>query len=86
MKDKEELFKKFLEEYLDNVKMELPESYRAKQLRTGNIEAALVYKFEDKFLRKPFMRAIEQIEMAIKDELMDSVDDPVALIDVIKHL
>lgn len=59
--DKEQLFNTFLDEYLENVKRELPTSYRAKQLETGGLEAQLVYEFETQFLKEPFMKAIREV-------------------------
>lgn len=56
----EAIFKVFLDEYLENVKNILPESYRAKQLKAGGAEKDLVYKFEGLFLKKPFMKALAQ--------------------------
>lgn len=53
-----EVFDVFLAEYLENVQRELPTSYRAQQLRNGGTEAALVYEFETRFLKKPFVKAI----------------------------
>jgi len=60
-----DLFEKFLEEYLENVKKKLPESFRAKQLKAGELEAGLVYKFETDFLKEPFMKAIAQAQKEI---------------------
>jgi hypothetical protein len=54
------LFENFLEEYLKNVKKKLPESFRAKQLEAGGLEAGLVYKFETDFLKEPFLKAIKK--------------------------
>ncbi len=59
-KDVEELFKVFLEEYLERVKSVLPDSHRAHQLEAGGMEAELVYNFETKFLKEPFMKAINK--------------------------
>ena len=63
MKQKEldKIFKVFLAEYLENVQRELPTSYRAQQLKAGGMEAALVYEFETRFLKEPFMRAIKGV-------------------------
>lgn len=62
MKDADEIiFRDFLAEYLENVKTILPNSYRAKQLKNGGIESALVYEFETKFLKEPFMKALEKV-------------------------
>ena len=58
--EEEKLFKEFLEEYFENVKKELPESYRARQLNAGGIAASLVYDFETKFLKEPFLKAIRK--------------------------
>lgn len=58
--DDEELFKQFLEEYFENIKTELPESYRAQQLKMGGVAAGLVYEFETRFLKEPFMKAIKE--------------------------
>jgi hypothetical protein len=60
MTENEKLFEEFLEEYLENVKKKLPDSYRAKQLKAGGLIADLVYKFETDFLKEPFMKAIEK--------------------------
>lgn len=60
MKDKELLWNIFLKTYLDNVVKELPDSYRAKQLKNGGLEAELVYEYETKFLKKPFMKVINE--------------------------
>lgn len=57
----EELFKEFLNEYLENVKKKLPESYRARQLEMGGTAANLVYEFETRFLKEPFMKAIKKV-------------------------
>ena len=62
MTENEKLFEEFLEEYLENVKKKLPDSYRAKQLKAGGLLAALVYKFETDFLKEPFMKAIEKLK------------------------
>lgn len=59
--DEKKLFDDFLKEYLDNVKRELPESYRARQLDAGGILASLVYEFETKFLKEPFLKAIRRV-------------------------
>ena len=70
--DEEKLFKKFLDDYLENVKKELPESYRAQQLKNGGVEKALVYEFETKFLKKPFMDAIHKTKLdkkKVKEEI-----------------
>ena len=64
----EKLFKEFLEEYLKNVKKELPSSYRAQQLEHGGIEAEMVYTFESRFLKIPFMKAIKKIKGDEKNE------------------
>lgn len=59
---------KLFEEFLENVKKELPESYRARQLEVGGVGKDMVYKFETKFLKEPFKKAFrkfwEQIEEA----------------------
>ena len=55
------IFNKFLAEYLKNVQKELPTAYRAQQLKAGGMEAALVYEFETRFLKEPFMRAIKGV-------------------------
>lgn len=57
----EEVFKVFLAEYLENVQKELPTSYRAQQLKAGGTEAALVYEFESRFLKGPFLKAIRNV-------------------------
>lgn len=62
-----ELFDTFLDEYLENVKIELPESYRAQQLKAGGIAKALVYKYERIFLEKPFIKAINTV-LKLKEE------------------
>lgn len=56
-----EVFDIFLAEYLENVQKELPTSYRAQQLKAGGTEALLVYEFETKFLKEPFMEAIKKL-------------------------
>ena len=56
----EELFEQFIEEYLANIKRELPQSYRARQLEMGGIAAKAVYVYESKFLLDPFMKAIKE--------------------------
>lgn len=53
------LFKDFIEEYLANVKRELPQSYRARQLEMGGMAASAVYAFEIRFLKEPFIKALE---------------------------
>ncbi len=60
MIDKEKLFQEFLEEYLANIKRELPHSYRAQQLNAGGELAEAVYIFETKFLKEPFMKALKK--------------------------
>lgn len=67
--NKKEIFKEFLSEYLENVKKMLPESYRAKQLRTGGTPASLVYEFETKFLKRPFLNAFKVLEKRVDDKL-----------------
>lgn len=59
--NKEKIWEEFLNEYLENVKKKLPQSYRAKQLEAGGFEAGLVIEFETKFLKKPFMKAMEKV-------------------------
>jgi hypothetical protein len=66
MTENEKLFEKFLEEYLENVKKKLPDSFRARQLKAGGLEAGLVYKFETDFLKEPFMKAIRKVEKVRK--------------------
>ncbi len=58
--EKEKLFKNFLEAYLENVKRDLPQSYRTRQLKMGGMAASAVYAFETRFLKKPFMKALEE--------------------------
>lgn len=58
--NEEELFKQFLEEYFENIKRELPQSYRARQLNAGGVEAEMVYEFETRFLKEPFMKALKK--------------------------
>ena len=60
-KELNEVFDIFLAEYLENVQKELPTSYRAQQLKAGGTEALLVYEFETKFLKEPFMEAIKKL-------------------------
>jgi len=60
MTDKEKLFEQFLKEYLENVQRKLPTSYRAMQLKAGGNLAKLVYDFETRFLKEPFMDAIDE--------------------------
>jgi len=60
--NKEKLFKKFLEEYFENIKKKLPQSYRAQQLKAGGLEAGLVWEFETKFLKEPFMKALKSLK------------------------
>ena len=60
-KELDKVFNLFLAEYLKNVQKELPTSYRAQQLKAGGMEAALVYEFETRFLKEPFMKAIKQV-------------------------
>ena len=59
-KETEALFKEFLDEYLANVKKELPECYRAQQLELGGMPARMVYEFETKFLKPAFMNALKK--------------------------
>ena len=61
IKDVIKLFNTFLEEYLENVKKELPESFRAQQLQQGGLAKDAVYEFETRFLKEPFMKAIEVV-------------------------
>lgn len=56
----EELFYRFLEEYLNNVSRELPQSFRARQLRAGSLSADAVFEFETRFLKEPFLKAIRK--------------------------
>ena len=56
-----EVFNTFLARYLENVQKELPTSYRAQQLKAGGTEALLVYEFETRFLKEPFMKAIKMM-------------------------
>ena len=60
--NKEELFKEFLDEYLENVIKELPDSYRARQLREGGLPKEAVILFETKFLREPFEKAMGKVK------------------------
>jgi hypothetical protein len=60
--DKDKLFQEFLESYLKNVKEKLPDSYRARQLKEGGLLAESVYLFETRFLKEPFMKALEKYE------------------------
>ena len=60
--NKEKLFEIFLKSYLENVVNELPESYRARQLDMGGVATELVYKFESKFLKEPFMKAMSEMQ------------------------
>lgn len=69
--DKEKIFKEFLEEYLENVKRELPSSYRAQQLENGGMEALSVYTFETMFLKEPFSKALEKVESEFDDQLKE---------------
>lgn len=69
MNEKELLFNEFLKEYLENVKKELPQSYRARQLEAGGLAAAAVYEFETRFLKKPFEKAIKEAKCEILDDL-----------------
>lgn len=55
----EELFKNFLNEYFENIKTILPNSYRAQQLKAGGYPADAVRDFETRFLSKPFAEAIK---------------------------
>lgn len=66
----EEEFEKFLLEYLENVKKELPESYRAQQLNGSAIEIQMVYEFETRFLKEPFMKVLKE-----KDEKITKAID-----------
>jgi hypothetical protein len=58
----DELFKQFLEEYFENIKRELPTSYRAQQLNAGGVMAKAVYEFEERFLKQPFMKALKEMK------------------------
>ena len=62
----ERLFEEFLTGYLLNVKEMLPESYRAQQLKAGGFSAGLVYDFETRFLKEPFMKALKNARGRIK--------------------
>ena len=66
---KNKLFQQFLKEYLDNVERELPESYRARQLKNGGIQAGLVYEFETRFLKQPFIEAIQEAKKEVFDDI-----------------
>lgn len=59
----ETIWEQFLKEYLDNVKRELPESFRAQQLKAGGMDASLVIKFETMFLKKPFFKALKEAQL-----------------------
>jgi len=63
--DREALWRAFLTSYLDNVLRELPESFRAKQLKNCGAEAALVHEFETRFLKSPFMKAVDGVIFAL---------------------
>lgn len=56
----DEIFNVFLNEYLANVVEELPESFRARQLKMGGMAAQAVYIFETKFLKEPFLKALHE--------------------------
>jgi len=60
----EKIWEEFLSEYLRNVQSELPDSYRAKQMKAGGFDAALVIEFETKFLKEPFMEALKKVRGA----------------------
>ena len=62
----ERLFTQFLKEYFDNIKEKLPQSYRARQLNNGGIEEQMVWEFETKFLKEPFMKALKNARGRIK--------------------
>lgn len=62
--DEDKLFKDFLEGYLRNVVRELPQSYRAQQLKAGGFASDAVYEFETRFLKEPFLKAVRE---AVKD-------------------
>lgn len=76
-KFEEQLFKEFLKKYLDKVKTILPESYRAQQLKAGNIQAELVYNFEAKFLQTPFLEALEQFKEKVSEAIKKIIDEEV---------
>ncbi len=59
--NEEKVFEEFLEEYLSNVKKTLPDSFRARQLEAGGESAELVYEFETRFLKKPFLKALRRL-------------------------
>ena len=61
LKNLDNRFDKFLEEYLENIKRELPESFRAKQLSGDKIERTLVFEFETRFLKQPFLNIMKEI-------------------------
>lgn len=65
MNKEEELFKEFMTEYLNKVKEKLPESYRAQQLKAGGMCKTAVFYFEEKFLREPFMKALEKFKKRV---------------------
>lgn len=66
--DEEVLWTDFLMEYLENVKRILPDSFRAKQLKAGGMEKALVYGMETKFMKEPFLKALRKVQEKPKKE------------------
>ena len=64
-----EKFAPFLEEYFRNVRVMLPESYRARQLEAGGATSEAVYFLETKFLLAPFKKALNrEIEKAKEEQ------------------
>lgn len=75
----EKIWEEFLNEYFKNVKRKLPESYRARQLEAGGLEAGLVIEFETKFLKKPFMKAMKEATVETKCKLCNKDRSHVSL-------
>jgi hypothetical protein len=69
MTDKDKIFEQFLEAYLEKVKKILPDSYRARQLNVGGLEAKAVYIFETKFLKEPFMNVFKSLESSDSERI-----------------
>lgn len=62
LSNEKELFDEFLQEYLKNVQKILPQSYRARQMKMGGKMKDLVFEFETRFLKEPFLKAIRKVK------------------------
>ncbi|NQV08900.1 hypothetical protein HQ529_03555 [Candidatus Woesearchaeota archaeon] len=61
----EEMFTKFVDEYLDNVKKFQPNCFRTTQL-SNEMTKSTIFRQETNNLREPFMRAIRRLNKCQK--------------------